>query len=54
MPRLDDQRFVVFIAWVKGGVGRKDRRAMLVEVLVNVPLLKIYYEDTTPASDKPF
>ncbi|KAJ7197165.1 hypothetical protein GGX14DRAFT_471608 [Mycena pura] len=24
------------------------------EVLVKVPFLKIYYEDTTPASDKPF
>ncbi|KAJ7074264.1 hypothetical protein C8F01DRAFT_1242526 [Mycena amicta] len=24
------------------------------EVLVKVPLLKLYYEDTTPASDKPF
>ncbi|KAJ6547068.1 hypothetical protein B0H19DRAFT_1266022 [Mycena capillaripes] len=24
------------------------------EVLVKVPLLKNYYEDTTPASDKPF
>ncbi|KAJ6618359.1 hypothetical protein B0H10DRAFT_2030575 [Mycena sp. CBHHK59/15] len=24
------------------------------EVLLKVPLLKNYYEDTTPASDKPF